>query len=285
MKNRNCSVTDALVTVLATVCAIFPLKAEAGDYDAEFTRKTKFGLYKVRTASCNDGRVRLIISKNGKTLLDQTADHYFLTDPGTKEPTLQAEGKKIPTYDLRGLGEQDIVVMTWSGGAHCCYMYDMYALSNTLKHVWHHDTGDGHFLGYKKNAHGAPFLLIEDQTFRYYITNVPEMPVVVLRWQNGKFRVDRARMKTGLDRYPPLKISEVKEYLEKGSEQPLTAYVLNLYYCGKAREADQFINEVLPVESHVPTIESRADYRAGFLKQLKKSPFYADIKAINGGRL
>ncbi|HEY9713959.1 MAG TPA: hypothetical protein V6C72_10845, partial [Chroococcales cyanobacterium] len=90
---------------------------------------------------------RLYIRKRWKPMLDVSGYGYALVDPAADQPNLGYEGPSPPPlYDLTGDGIHDLVIRLWTGGAHCCYTYDIYSLDAKFKHIWHFSAGDGHML-------------------------------------------------------------------------------------------------------------------------------------------
>lgn len=152
------------ITALLSLCTVC---ANAADLQT-FELQTPAGHYHVEIRERNDGDQRFLLQKDRKNLLDQTAHNFALVDPTSKEPNLGYEGSNLPLFDFDGSGTKDLIVRTWNGGAHCCYTYDIYSLSNKASRIWHFDAGDGHMLTSPSNVSGLPVILIEDATFRYW---------------------------------------------------------------------------------------------------------------------
>ncbi|HEY9685053.1 MAG TPA: hypothetical protein V6C89_03550 [Drouetiella sp.] len=269
------------ITALLSLCTVC---ANAADLQT-FELQTPAGHYHVEIRERNDGDQRFLLQKDRKNLLDQTAHNFALVDPTSKEPNLGYEGSNLPLFDFDGSGTKDLIVRTWNGGAHCCYTYDIYSLSNKASRIWHFDAGDGHMLTSPSNVSGLPVILIEDATFRYWGAGVTDMPVVALRWQSGKFKVDLERMRSGRDKNPQPSVEEVKEYLKKGTTSVLSGYMLNLYYSGHAKEANTFLESVWNGCADVKKMGSAKAFKHDFLKQMLSSPFFDDIETLNHGQV
>ncbi len=76
------------------------------------------------------------------------------------------------------------------------------------------------------------------------------------------------------------KMYDPKEYLDKpGSQMYLLERFILLYYAGREVEAKTLIEKIKFPE------ESVEEYHSDFVKRLKTSPFYQDVRAVNHGSL
>jgi|688.fasta_scaffold60574_3 hypothetical protein len=276
------SINARLAVVLAVFSLVCPSVRSVCAADLQtFELQTPAGHYHVEIRERSDGDQRFLLQKDKKNLLDQTAHNFALIDPTSKEPNLGYEGSNLPLFDIDGSGTKDLIVRTWNGGAHCCYTYDIYSLSNRASKIWHFSASDGHMLTMPPNVAGLPIILIEDATFRYWGVGVAEMPVVALRWQNGQFRVDLDRMRSGKDKHPLPSVEEVKEYLKKGATAVLSDYMLNLYYTGHAKEANSFLETAWNSSADIKKMGSAKAFKHDFMKQMLLSPFFDDIETLN----
>jgi len=131
--------------------------------------------------------------------LDKQAESFELkpTDP-------------VIVRDLTGDGVKDVIIQSWSGGAHCCYTFDVFSLGKELHRIWHHEAGNGHLFVSLVGATGSAATLarksslptLEVQNDAEHIrTGAPlsDMPLDIYRWSSGKFRVVRRNVPHHVD--------------------------------------------------------------------------------------
>lgn len=102
---------------------------------------------------------------------------------------------KVDVRDLTGDGIKDLIVQEWSGGAHCCYTFDIYSLGPSLKHIWHHAAGNGHLHVALPPKGLLPKLEVENDR-EHIETGAPlsDMPLDIYQWRNGGFRLIRKKV-------------------------------------------------------------------------------------------
>lgn len=223
---------------------------------------------------------RLLITRGKRVLLDQSAYNIALVDPASDEPNLGFSGPgQLKLFDLTGDGIKEIIIRQWSGGAHCCYTYDIYSLDARLSHIGHFALGDGHMLTMLSTKKRL-ILILEDSTFRYWRSNVCEFPKVPLIWRSHKFVADLAVMK----KLNAVKLDDklVDELKVKSSEktwEPFYHTLVRLYYSGRADKGRQLMERF-----HAPD-ETAVELRKSFVNQLKRSQFYKNLSELNAGVL
>jgi hypothetical protein len=225
---------------------------------------------------------QLTIKHFSRTILNQTAHNFAVVDPYSATPNLGIEqGVPIPAYDLTGDKMPDLVIRTWTGGAHCCYIYDIYSLGPTFKKIWHFDAGDGHMLTSERSERNErPTLYMEDAVFRYWRNGIYEFPVVPIRWNGLSFAVDKSMMAKSRVGHGKYFVSQVQNSaIHTSVQNELEENFLRLYYSGRAVEAKKLIPKI-----KMPN-ESENQFHADFLHQLKKSLFYPDVLSVNKNNL
>jgi hypothetical protein len=217
---------------------------------------------------------RLVIRSKNRTVLDQTAHNFAVVDPFSAIPNLGLDHARLLVNDLTGDGKQSLIIRTWSGGAHCCYSYDIYSVTDSLKKIWHFDAHDGHMLTARKNQKSLPTLYIEDATFRYWGVCVPIMPVVALEWNGRTFAPVHSKMIHKLDVQDNQKATmSFLKSLKPDQQQEFYGLIIKLYYSGNAEAAMRYLKEAKG--------ESYDSEHTDLVRQLKTSPFYDDVRAIN----
>lgn len=120
----------AVVSLLALAALALPASGLASDSTVTTNRVTA----SVRmTGSGLNVRVHLKIDLNGRTLYNQ-AIHSSACPPGCI--TTNLGGSKLPlrTLDLQSTGTPNVVLGLFTGGAHCCFVDQVYSLDpGTMK--------------------------------------------------------------------------------------------------------------------------------------------------------
>ncbi len=219
-----------------------------------------------------DGSV-LQASRKGKQLLEKRGHRFFFYFFDREEQPFELDSKtKIPTADFNGDGVQDVIIEEWTGGAHCCYTFEIYSLDRSLTRLWHHDSGHGH-LKVETNKGHLPALSVEDSTFAYWgpfgFADSPR-PSVALIWRDGTYHIDRVRMRQPFDR----------KTFERVRKEPSSAdaarFFIQEVYKGNASQALNLWSALGPKDSQ--------EYFSSFLKQFRTSPFYYQLVHLNGSR-
>ncbi len=93
--------------------------------------------------------------------------------------------------DLTGSGAADLVLSTFSGGAHCCWTYDILAMTKDLPSLLHWEAGNGGINRFAVLSGKLPYEIIaSDDRFAYafdlpYVAS-PFLPVV-FAYHDGKY--------------------------------------------------------------------------------------------------
>jgi hypothetical protein len=90
------------------------------------------------------------------------------------------------------------VVWSWSGGAHCCYAFDIFQIGDTFKFIDHLETRNAIESDFKDlRGAGNLVLVTYDWTFEYWNASFAEShaPKVILHYQNNKYRPDLELMR------------------------------------------------------------------------------------------
>lgn len=221
-----------------------------------------------------DGEIMEI--KRGKHRLLRRQGHalWILSMDKQADSFELKEGDPVRVADLNGDGIKDVVIQEWSGGAHCCYTYDIYSLfPNKLRNIWHMNAGDGHLsieaAKLKKSEKIPATLVVQDASFAYWATSFADapMPNVYLRWTSSAFRVDARRMRK------PVDSQRLKQCTADPASPQSLSYFVELVYQGHADQA-------LKLFDKIPRQE-RQELLRGFNKNFKKSPFFTEISNLN----
>jgi hypothetical protein len=205
-----------------------------------------------------------------------------------------------PGTDINGDGIPDLIVEYYTGGMHCCYGYGIFSLGNTLKLT---DVLKGEHSPFEfKDLDGdRKYEAIgRDWTFAYWNASMAGSPApeIILQLKDGRYRLAENMMKK-----PPPDHNELLELAAefKGNalfydesmqslhwEAEWWAVMLELIYTGNGDLAWKFCDWFWPVSDQQSIskkyMAEKKKFLAEFKKQLKTSPFWPDLKKLNGWR-
>jgi hypothetical protein len=223
---------------------------------------------------------RLVVRKRSHVIIDESEHNFAVFDPFSAEPNLGLDHPRMLVNDLTGDGKKTLIIRIWNGGAHGCYSYDFYSVNENFKKFWHFDAFDGHMLTARMHRNSLPVLYIEDATFKYWGISNLLMPAIPLRWNGHTFSPVRALMLRRFDsNQHQIRVKQVLSNIEQGYWQDFYDYLISLYYSGHAKVAMNLMRQIkTPVYDY-------EQLHTAFVSRLEKSPFYYDVRAINGGLL
>jgi hypothetical protein len=245
---------------------------------SDLITEDKFGDYTIRIYR-NGGQVGMegleILKQGSRVYADQNYSFWFGNDEDDQDI--------VPVgTDITGLGVPDLVVKEYSGGAHCCTSFEIFELGtqfSKLATIKSEDCGGV----VRRQGDGVYVFSVCDEAVRMYGSGFSDSaaPKVILRYVNGSFH-----LAPDLMRKRPPSVEELKGKAAEIASNPTWStqdipgafwqYVIDLTYSGNSRSADQFIALAWPLQ------RSDKDQRIQeFLAQLKKSPYWGDIQALN----
>ena len=243
----------------------------------------------VKLKESADGKHQcMTFSRNGKKIRSDCSDNGFFSiimspPAGT---------------DINGDGIHNIIVEYYSGGAHCCLQYVVVSLGKRLK-LAAILNGEHSDLEFKDlDGDGKYEVIGRDWTFAHWHSSFSSSPApeIILRWEDGRYRLAERLMKKEYDRN--LFLSTV-EYFKDNAAVPehehsqslywqpeWWAAMLELIYTGNGDLAWKLCDLFWPV-SEDPSIKKnwladKKKFLAEFKKQLKMSPYWIDLKKLNG---
>ncbi len=212
------------------------------------------------------------VRKNGKLLLRRQAHDAWLWTIKNGDFVECEEHDRFETTDLNGDGIKDFVIRQWSGGAYCCYTYEVFSMANNCRRLWFDDAKCAHLKILFKNKPAV--LAMEDGSFLYWRTYSLDgpRPVVYLTWRqntnNEKPILDKKRMLRPIDstKFSRLKSAPLNEEKER--------MFIDLVYSG---HSDAALNLIANVSA-----QDRKEFVDSFVQALKSGPFYFKIVGLNG---
>lgn len=239
--------------------------------------------YTFRTyeATDPDGPRCMRIYHNGKVVYRLSGDQqYYLGQPGDSS-------YKIPPVpngvDLTGEGRPDMIVTSWSGGAHCCFTHYIFELEPKLRLLAKIYDGDADLAHFEKVQHDRGYFYVTNDIWSYWPASFAGSVShrVMLRWDGERFRLDLESM-----RWPPptpqqwkSALKDVDDALEDGGIPrdslgvTLWDTTLDLIYTGHSDLAWKFVREVNPeaLKGDNPSLEE-------FCAELKDDEYWPDLE-------
>jgi hypothetical protein len=196
---------------------------------------------------------RLVVVRAGATLYDGSP----VGDPDTclVGCVFAGTGADAPlqVLDLDGDGEPEVVVDTYSGGAHCCTITPIYRWTGS---GYRRLTGFFGNVGYSLDDldhDGRPEFVTADDSFAYEFAAYAfsAFPLLVLEY--GTDRSGRTALRDVTAGYSGLVEDElagfrkdIPKYRKDGDPRSvIAAYVADLYRLGRKRQADAYLNSAL----------------------------------------
>ncbi|MFZ4575751.1 MAG: hypothetical protein ACOYN0_15255 [Phycisphaerales bacterium] len=196
-------------------------------------------------------------------------------DPTTYQPLAPIGAPE----DLNGDGIQELLIVAYSGGAHCCYTVTLLELSTPPRVIATINAVNG--MGAEKQESGEILLNIADQSFDYW--KAPHagspFPSVFYRLKSGRLEIAMERMLRADPDLAPDKLQALAtEILATHANNPaelnsdMWRAMLDLMYAGREPEAWSFFDACWP--------DSRAgkeDFKKEFLDVLNSSVRWRDF--------
>lgn len=278
--------TLGLIAALLSVIALYApaqTPADAGSMEKPEDEKS-FQDYVVKTyCDPGSGTGKFEVYQKGQLVYKENNYHFYigLIDRANKEGNeLVAMG-----HDLTGRGIPNLLISEWSGGAHCCYTFYLFEIGKEFKKVAE-IKAEHSSLSYFKDLDEDKKLefVSNDWVFAYWHTGFAQSPApqIILRFQNNQYV-----LATDLMRRPAPAVSEIESKIHEirqseswqAKEPPvdLWAWMLEWIYSGHAKLAWEFFDK-----AWLEKIPGKKKFLSEFRSQLSKSPYWPQIKKMNG---
>lgn len=250
--------------------------------DAERFRTWRYvlGRYEVlgmRDVQANEDAGRLEIYDGDRIVFAMDGYEFFLADgAGT---------------DLTGTGRPHIMVMEFSGGAHCCSTYYIFELGGELRLVGTIEARDGGIQMIDPDGDGVPEMMMGDYTLAYAFACYAASPIpeLVLRFNGTHYEVAADLMRTAPPAAAELQAKAEEVWNECQVEQEdgsyalvspgtwgngvtLWATLLKLVYGGHEDLALEFFETAWP-----PWAEDKEQALEDFRQRVSESPWYQQL--------
>lgn len=211
-----------------------------------------------------------------------------------------------PGYSVSG--SPQMIIERANCGAKCLYEYEIFSLGKTFKKYPKIESGNDPITFIDIGGDGSIEAIFIENTFDYWKFSSASSPRirVALRFKNGKPQLAADLMKTPppTTSYMNKMIAETKKdlqppkegdpnYVSENSDDIILPTVmvdnmLELIFSGNGKSAWEYLDQVWPsrkltYESTMPKETVTKDqFIAQFKEQLAKSPYWNDVKAMNG---
>jgi len=188
--------------------------------------------------------------------------------------------------DLTGDGVPELIVGTYSGGAHCCTGVLVVSLGETPARLGQIDASDSEIAVDDTDA--GPVFRLLDMTFAYWNTSFAGSPApeVLLAWDA---EAEAFAPAVDLMRQPPLPaadlaalVAEVRADTDWRTRRfPPPTYwgtLLDLLYAGRSAQAERFATDAWGLSD-----DARGLFLEWFRDQLWQSPYASAVINMNGG--
>jgi hypothetical protein len=198
-----------------------------------------------------------------------------------------SHGKQInppePTVtDITGNVVPELIIEEYPRNPGCCFSYSIFALGATKFREVAHLTGFPSPMTFEDVNHDSIYEITgEDETFVSHYAS----PRIVLGYKGGEYK-----LATNLMRHAPPTSAALAARAKKVDPNSLMpdlsmapdvySYMLDLIYQGNARSALRFLDLVWPNAK-----PGKDEFRTQLLTDLEKSPYWAQIRAMNGTAL
>lgn len=187
--------------------------------------------------------------------------------------------------DITGDGKPNLVVNEWTGGSHSDFIFHIFEIGENFRHIQSINAEHSDLVDFE-NLDEDPALEfpMNDWTFAYWKTCFAQSPapLVILKYTGTKYEVaDQLMRKPGLspDELNQM-AADIREYPDWKEEQPpveLWRQMLDLIYTGNMNQAWVVCDLAWP-----KGMAGKDHFLDEFKARLSQSPFWTDIRRLNG---
>ncbi|MGA2572325.1 MAG: hypothetical protein ABSF23_17605 [Terracidiphilus sp.] len=227
----------------------------------------------------------LQVIREGKVIFRRTEEFPEAYTIGQKADPQHGIPAIANGTDVTGRGRADMVVSSYSGGAHCCMSHYVFELEPEFKLLTTLNDADDDLAHFQRAADGRYDYITADWTFAYWPSCFLCSPsaLVTLRWVNdakgGGFHLATGRMQTPAPTAAEWnkELSAAQTVVAAGDAESIGTTmwqtVLDLIYTGHSDLAWKFVDALGPKAQQKP-LPSLGD----FCSLLKASPYWADLQ-------
>lgn len=226
------------------------------------------------------------ILKGGQRVYADTGYSFALGYPLDQDQPPDTVKLK-PGDDISGEGQPELLVSTSTGGAHCCYSFDVIRLTDPvvkLQRIPLYDADESSFVR-RPGVKGLVLVTADYSDFAYFPTSFAGSPAgrVFLSFQDGQFRLDKSLMKAVAPKAGMLEkcaalFKQSRAWMsDENAGQPLGMwyYATDLIYTGHADAAWKFLDGAWGGGK-----ADKQKYIGDYKKRLTKSIYYPDLMQL-----
>jgi hypothetical protein len=250
-------------------------------YTIEFVRSSY-----VPDAITNWSKILILKDNNIVFQTSATEDFsgFYVKDVGdwiTSADEIKTKALKNVTGDR----VPEIVISSYSGGAHCCSQNYIIGLTDPLHFYLNLDTGDNGIEFKDLNHDGKMEIETYEDVFAYWHTSfaASPMPQVILSLQNGVYKADASLMRqpTPSDTEIRAKANEVTSWSDSAGPDVAWKYAIDLIYSGNIVSARKYVD--LAWRQNDPgDFGTKEEFWKELADTIHTSPYYADLKSYFG---
>ncbi|MCB0349859.1 MAG: hypothetical protein KDD38_01670 [Bdellovibrionales bacterium] len=244
--------------------------------DVVLVEESRNGLFKVTISRTEDFTCHfVVVSFDGKTMFqDSIMGGYFYLGAN-----YEANGEPFAT--LTGPGHQNVVISSWSGGAHCCFTLRIFDVTDGFRQAAYIDSGNFMAVFEDLDFDGIPEIKVTDDFLAYQFSSFAESATadVVLKYSEGEFIVaPEFMLKAPLDlRLLRNEITEWRRQIREANDLGNLPYsfmktVTDLTFSGNWQTAEQLVELTWPSEG-----PSKKDFLIRYEMALAESKFYTKL--------
>jgi len=269
--------------ILLAITLSVPAHAEQSPCPAHGTDEHRVAInqYTLRTLR-TDYQGCLEVRKDGRIVYRRDADESYTIGNNIEG----APGIPVikPGTDMTASGEPQVIVGSWSGGAHCCYKFEVLQLGKEFRVVAELDAQDSGGAHFEDIDHDGKYEFVaNDWAFAYWRTSFAESPApkIILRPIAGTNDSDPYHLALDLMRKPApsqtefeSKIAKIKSDEEWNHHVPpaLWGGMLELIYSGHADLAWELFDRAWPSKK-----PGKYGFLGAFCERLSNSHYVYDL--------
>jgi hypothetical protein len=277
-----------IIPPLICLCFSAPgMRADSPSSKAKLEQEARVAGYVIRIFRNEEARIgTLQFLKNGKIKFKRTEDSKYMIGLVYED----SPGNKLipPGKDINGDGVPDVVISEWTQGAHCCFLFHIFSLSENVKEIAVIDAEHGDLSGFVDPHHnGVLDFKAADWTFAYWNAGFAQSPApeILLKWDGSNYRLDIDLMRKAPMDEKVLKASAIKVKADENWTQQfrdcvpnpdLWRTMLDLIYSGNEVQAWQFAEMAWN-----PACPGYDQFLKDFKIQLATSHYWKDVQALN----
>ncbi len=246
----------------------------------EILQRRVFGSYEARVERDEDSSAqKIIVTKNGKVVYQDGEIGWYFWIGNHFDDSLKGRDPHSGK-DLTGNGTPDIVLTSWSGGAHCCNSLTVLELTKTgARRVITVDGGSYGLILKDLDGDGTPEIDFWDWPIDYQFNSFSHSAQgrVVLKSVGDGYRVAKSLM---YRKHPgALRLAVAKGAIRKAfsTQQPGVPYellklMMELSYSGYRELALKMADDTWPRD-----LEGLAKFKLDFKRALATSPYWSEF--------